>query len=104
MAFLSPQSRFWTAYHEGQGHQNIRLDRWQRHFKVGNVRDLRFVSIFKGWRGGQQQALCHQTQRYQVYRDDHLVFETSQVMSDIPYSDHFSVETRWDVTPEGGVC
>lgn len=28
---------------------------------------------------------------HQAYRDDHLVFETTQTMNDIPYSDHFTV-------------
>ena len=32
-------------------------------------------------------------------------FLLKQTMSDIPYSDHFSVDTRWDVAPAGeGAC
>lgn len=48
---------------------------------------------------GPPQAHCLQTQRYRIFGGDHLVFETSQVMNDIPFGDHFTVETRWDVTP-----
>jgi hypothetical protein len=46
--------------------------------------------------------MCHQTQRLSVFSGRHLVLETSQVMSGIPYADHFTVESRWDVAPHGG--
>lgn len=26
----------------------------------------------------------------------HVVFESSQTMNDIPFGDHFTVESRWD--------
>ena len=104
--FLSSSSDFFVAFHETQGHRNVKLSAWQRHYQVGPVRDLRFVTPLKGWKLGPPEALCHQTQRYRVYKDEHLVFETSQAMSDIPYSDYFRVETRWDVTPgiDPGTC
>ena len=50
---------------------------------------------------GPSQAVCHQVQRVRMYKGDHLVFETSQVMDDIPYGDRFKVEARWDVTSAG---
>ena len=50
---------------------------------------------------GPSQAVCHQVQRVRMYKGDHLVFETSQVMDDIPYGDRFKVEARWDVTSQG---
>ena len=130
------------------GDSAVSLSRWQRHYKVGWVRDLQFVTPLK-MRMGPAQTLCIQSQRFkvrlllgllllllaqargppasaalpaclaptpvhlprpgppltlQVYRSDRLVFETSQVMTDIPYSDHFRVESRWDVEPadQGG--
>ena len=105
-AFLCPSSDFFVAFHQSQGHHTIELSPWQRHYKVGPVRDLRFVTPLKGWRIGPPQALCHQTQRFRVHAHQHLVFETSQVMNDIPYGDHFRVDQRWDVTPgpEPGSC
>ena len=105
-AFLCPSSDFFVAFHESQGHHTIQLSPWQRHYKVGPVRDLRFVTPLRGWRIGPPQALCHQTQRFRVYANQCLVFETSQVMNDIPYGDHFRVDQRWDVTPgeEPGTC
>ena len=47
---------------------------------------------------GPPQADCHQSQRYRMYKEHHLVLETSQTMSNIPFGDHFTVEVRWDVT------
>jgi len=105
-AFLCPSSDFFEAFHESQGHHSIEMSSWQRHYKVGPVRDLRFISPLKGWRIGPPQALCHQTQRFKVHSGQHLLFETSQVMSDIPYGDHFRVDQRWDITsgPGSGTC
>eukprot|EP00854_Cymbomonas_tetramitiformis_P005390 gene5390-6537_t len=50
---------------------------------------------------------CHQTQAYRLSASgNHLIIETSQVMSDIPYSDYFRVEMRWEVrnAKEGNKC
>ncbi len=59
----------------------MRLSGWRGHEAMGCVRDLSFVTPIKGtfasW--GAPQAQCYQTQRYVVYKGDHLVFETSQV-------------------------
>lgn len=52
---------------------------------------------------GPPQAECFQNQRYRMYRDNHLVLETSQTMPNIPFGDHFTVEVRWDVTQLPGV-
>ena len=46
---------------------------------------------------GPPQAECHQTQHYHMYKGPHLVLETSQMMPNIPFGDHFTVEARWDV-------
>lgn len=98
VAFLCPSSNFFVDFHASQGHRDIKLSQWQRHYKVGPVRDFRFVTPLKGWRMGPPQALCHQQHRFKVYASEHLIFEISQVMSDIPYADHFRVEQRWDIT------
>lgn len=101
--FLRNGSDFLATLHARRGDTNIRISKWQRHYKVGLVRDLQFVSPVKA-RIGPPQAMCHQTQRLQVFAGPHLVLETRQVMSDIPYADHFSVESRWDVVPAGDGC
>lgn len=99
-AFLSSQSDFFVEFHAAQGHKNIELTPWDEHSSMGPVRDLSFITVLKGFRIGPSEALCHQTQRVGVYEGSHTVFETSQVMSDIPYGDHFKVETRWDIFPQ----
>jgi len=98
--FLSSKSEFFLDYHAAQGHKNIQLSAWDYHGSMGPVRDLSFVTALKGFRVGPPEALCLQTQRVGVYAGSHIVFETSQVMNDIPYGDHFKVETRWDIFPE----
>lgn len=97
--FLSSESDFFYVFHSAQGHVRISLTEWQDHEQVGPVRELSFVTSLKGFKIGPPEAMCHQTQRFKVYRNMHIVFETSQAMSDIPYGDHFKVETRWDIKP-----
>ena len=46
-----------------------------------------------------KHARCHQTQRLRLFPGDHVVFETSQMMTGIPMADLFKVEARWDITP-----
>jgi hypothetical protein len=98
-AFLSAKSEFFEAFHAAQGHKDIKLSPWECHGLVGPVRDLAFKTSLKGFKIGPPEALCHQTHRFNVYKGNHVVFETSQVMMDIPYGDHFKVETRWDIQP-----
>lgn len=98
--FLSSKSDFFVEFHAAQGHKDIKLTPWDDHSSIGPVRDLSFVTALKGFRIGPSEALCHQTHRVGVYQGSHTVFETSQVMSDIPYGDHFKVETRWDIYPD----
>ena len=98
-AFLSAKSEFFEAFHAAQGHKDIKLSPWECHGLVGPVRDLAFKTSLKGFKIGPPEAICHQTHRFNVYRGNHIVFETSQVMMDIPYGDHFRVETRWDIQP-----
>jgi hypothetical protein len=102
--FLSTSSRFFHEFHALQGHRSIALSPWQRHSRVGTVRDLRFITPVAS-RMGPPEALCHQTQRYRACAGERLVFESSQVVPDIPYGEHFSVEARWDMEPAaGGGC
>lgn len=53
---------------------------------------------------GPPKAECFQSQRYRMYRDNHLVLETSQTMPNIPFGDHFTVEVRWDITQLSGAA
>ena len=97
-AFLSTDSDFFEVFHRAQGHKSIKMTPWERHVEVGPVRDLTFITSLKN-PIGPSEAWCHQTQRFHIYGGSgtHVLFETSQVMNDIPYGDHFKVQTRWDI-------
>ncbi|RMZ56452.1 hypothetical protein APUTEX25_004675 [Auxenochlorella protothecoides] len=95
--FLGNNSSYFKDFHESRGDSSVKLTKWKKHSKGGVVRDLQFVTPVK-MKMGPDTTLCNQTQRFTAYRDDHLVFETTQTMNDIPYSDHFTVDSRWDVT------
>ncbi|KAK9863778.1 hypothetical protein WJX84_002729 [Apatococcus fuscideae] len=95
--FLSDEVRFYPKWHEARGDTKVIMQKWGKHPHHGRVRDLQFVVKIKGYGMGPSQAVCHQVQRVRMYKGDHLVFETSQVMDDIPYGDRFKVEARWDI-------
>lgn len=65
------------------------------------VRDMQFVTAVKS-KMGPDKTLCVQTQRFVVYSGQRLLFQTSQTMNDIPYSDHFTV--RQGEGSGGGCC
>ncbi|CAL5381269.1 unnamed protein product [Camellia sinensis] len=46
---------------------------------------------------------CQEVQKFRVYRNSHLVIETSQEVRDVPYGDYFHVEGAglWDVERDG---
>ncbi|KAF9613095.1 hypothetical protein IFM89_005574 [Coptis chinensis] len=46
---------------------------------------------------GAKFGHCREVQRFRVYRNSHLVIETSQEIGDVPYADYFLVEGRWVV-------
>ena len=98
--FLSNRSRVYTAFLTRRGDTDIRITPWKRHYQVGMVRDVSFVAQVKS-KMAPPRALCHQSQRFEMHHHDHLVYESRQVMPDLPYGDHFTVESRWDITNVG---
>lgn len=104
---LSLESVFLYDYHKRRGDARYSVSQWERLHEIsGSVRQATFVSPVKGVRGigfmSPKTTVCNQDHRLRIYKDEHLVFEISQVMKDIPYGDNFSVEIRWDVVPEVG--
>lgn len=104
---LSLESVFLYDYHKRRGDARYSVSQWERLHEIsGSVRQATFVSPVKGVRGigfmSPKTTVCNQDHRLRIYNDEHLVFEISQVMKDIPYGDNFSVEIRWDVVPEVG--
>ncbi|XP_057981673.1 protein VASCULAR ASSOCIATED DEATH 1, chloroplastic isoform X2 [Malania oleifera] len=91
---------FVESYHGICGDKDFRCTSWCPHEKFGHVRDVSFrhpIKIYFGARFGS----CEEVQKFRVYRNSHLVIETSQEISDAPYSDYFRVEGLWDVEKDG---
>eukprot|EP00201_Polytomella_parva_P021648 CAMPEP_0175046020 /NCGR_PEP_ID=MMETSP0052_2-20121109/4789_1 /TAXON_ID=51329 ORGANISM="Polytomella parva, Strain SAG 63-3" /NCGR_SAMPLE_ID=MMETSP0052_2 /ASSEMBLY_ACC=CAM_ASM_000194 /LENGTH=890 /DNA_ID=CAMNT_0016309701 /DNA_START=630 /DNA_END=3298 /DNA_ORIENTATION=+ len=104
-AVLRDGSTFLEKFLASQGNRQLVMSRWRPHEQLGFVRDLQFIAPIKGafsnW--GAAQTQCYQSHRFAVYDvDEHLVFESSQTMTDIPYGDCFTVDLRWDVTAVKG--
>nr|CAB3454342.1 unnamed protein product [Digitaria exilis] len=56
---------------------------------------------------GAKFGTCQEVQKLRVYRNRHLVIQTSQSIGDAPYGDHFTVEGFWNVEPDkldGNCC
>ncbi|XP_068635530.1 protein VASCULAR ASSOCIATED DEATH 1, chloroplastic isoform X2 [Aristolochia californica] len=89
-------SDFVEAFHSKCGDKDFRCTEWYEHEQFGYARDVSFlhpIKIYLGARYGQ----CQEVQKFRVYRDSHLVIETSQQVNGVPYGDYFSVEGLWDV-------
>jgi hypothetical protein len=88
---------FVKNFHTKCGDQDFRCTQWAKHCHLGHARDISFRHPVKFYFVGPKSTYCHESQRFRVYRNNHLVLETSQQMTDIPYGDYFRVEVRWDV-------
>ncbi|XP_042038314.1 protein VASCULAR ASSOCIATED DEATH 1, chloroplastic-like [Salvia splendens] len=99
--FFSDDSvNFHESFHAKCGDKDFKCSSWQPHEKFGHTRDVSFqhpIKIYFGARFGS----CQEVQKYRVYRNCHLIIDTSQNISDVPYGDYFAVEGRWDVEQVG---
>ncbi|KAL2609524.1 hypothetical protein R1flu_028097 [Riccia fluitans] len=87
---------FLKHFHTKCGDDDFRCTEWAKHRQFGRARDISFRHPINFY-FGPKATYCHESQRYRMYRHSHLVLETSQQMTDIPYGDYFRVEVRWDV-------
>ncbi|XP_047311409.1 protein VASCULAR ASSOCIATED DEATH 1, chloroplastic-like [Impatiens glandulifera] len=94
--FSDDASDFIKSYHEKCGDKDFRVSSWYNHNEFGRARDLFFQHPIKIYFGAKFGS-CQEVQKYRIYRDSHLVIETSQVVKDVPYGDYFTVEGLWDV-------
>ncbi|GFR45949.1 hypothetical protein Agub_g7415, partial [Astrephomene gubernaculifera] len=103
-AVLADSAPFFEDFLDSQGNRRINLTSWKRHPQLGHVRDLHFTAPIKGAFGnwGVSHTACYQSHRFCLYTPDHIVFESSQTMTDIPYGDCFTVDQRWDVKRDAG--
>lgn len=87
---------FVESFHRNCGDKDFKCSSWSPHTEFGHTRQVSFqhpIKIYFGARYGS----CQEVQKFRVYRNSHLVIETSQEVSDVPYGDYFRVEWLWDV-------
>lgn len=92
---------FVESYHKKCGDKDLRCTSWSPHDNIGYRREKTFQHPIKVYFGAKCGG-CKETQKFRVYRNSHLVIETSQEVSDVPYADYFTVEGIWDVQKDGG--
>ncbi|KAF5446122.1 hypothetical protein F2P56_031775 [Juglans regia] len=94
--FTDDAFSFTESFHKRCGDKEFRSSSWYPHDKYGHARDVSFQHPIKIYFGAKFGS-CQEIQKFRVYRNSHLVIETSQEISDVPYSDYFRVEGLWDV-------
>uniref|UniRef100_A0A2P2KW37 Uncharacterized protein MANES_01G274600 n=1 Tax=Rhizophora mucronata TaxID=61149 RepID=A0A2P2KW37_RHIMU len=98
--FLNDAISFVESFHNRCGDKEFRCSSWYPHEKFGHARDISFQHPIKIYFGAKCGS-CQEVQKFRVYKNSHLVIETSQEINDVPYGDHFRVEGLWDVTRDG---
>ncbi|KAJ8450072.1 hypothetical protein Cgig2_033266 [Carnegiea gigantea] len=91
---------FVEAFHKKCGDRDLRCTSWSLHDKSRYTREITFQHPIRMYLGAKCGS-CKETQKFQVYKNSHLVIETSQEVSDVPYADYFQVEGLWDVQKDG---
>ncbi|XP_026420659.1 protein VASCULAR ASSOCIATED DEATH 1, chloroplastic-like [Papaver somniferum] len=88
---------FVESFHKRCGDKDFRCSSWYEHEPIGHARDVSFlhpIKLYLGAKFGQ----CQEVQKFRVYRNSHLVIETSQEVGD---ADYFRVQGLWDVKRVG---
>lgn len=87
---------FLDDYHKKCGDKEFKCSKWHSDEQGGLVRDVSFLHPIKIYLGAKY-GTCQEVQKLRVYKNRHIVIQTSQSISDAPYGDHFTVEGIWDV-------
>ncbi|XP_010056391.2 protein VASCULAR ASSOCIATED DEATH 1, chloroplastic isoform X2 [Eucalyptus grandis] len=98
--FSNDAVQFIESFHRKCGDKELKCSPWQPHDQFGHAREVSFqhpIKIYFGARFGS----CQEVQKFRVYRNSHLVIETSQEINDVPYGDYFRVEGLWHVRRDG---
>lgn len=95
--FISDQAlNFLDNFHRRCGDKDFQCTSWRQHEQFVYLREVSFLHPIKLY-FGVKYGRCKEVQKYRVYRKSHLVIETSQQITDVPYADYFLVEGIWDV-------
>ncbi|XVE74112.1 hypothetical protein DITRI_Ditri11bG0172900 [Diplodiscus trichospermus] len=97
--FSDKAVNFIESFHRRCGDKEFRSSSWCPHEEFGHVRDLSFQHPIKLYFGAKFGS-CQEAQKFRIYRNSHLVIETSQEINDVPYGDYFCVEGLWDIERE----
>ncbi|XP_010275444.1 PREDICTED: protein VASCULAR ASSOCIATED DEATH 1, chloroplastic isoform X2 [Nelumbo nucifera] len=98
--FSDDAVNFIESFHTRCGDKDFQCTSWYEHEQFGCSRDVSFqhpIKLYFGARYGH----CQENQKFRVYKDRHLVVETSQEINDVPYGDYFRVQGLWDVKSSG---
>lgn len=91
---------FIESFHRRCGDKEFTCSSWNPYDEFGYTRDISFQHPIKIYFGAKFGS-CQEVQKFRVYRNSHLVVETSQEVNDVPYGDYFRVEGRWEVERDG---
>ncbi|XP_045788175.1 protein VASCULAR ASSOCIATED DEATH 1, chloroplastic isoform X3 [Trifolium pratense] len=94
--FSDDAIHFLESFRKQCGDKDFKCASWHPQEKFGYARALSFQHPIKIYLGAKSGG-CHEVQKYRVYRNSHLVIQTSQEVSDVPYADYFHVEGLWNV-------
>ncbi|XP_062189113.1 protein VASCULAR ASSOCIATED DEATH 1, chloroplastic-like isoform X2 [Phragmites australis] len=90
---------FLDDFHKQCGDKEFSCSKWCSDEQGGLVRDISFLHPIKIYLGAKF-GTCQEVQKLSVYKNRHLVIQTSQSIGDAPYGDYFTVEGIWDVEPD----
>lgn len=91
---------FGDSFHKQCGDKDFKCTPWYPHEKFGHAREVSFQHPIKLYFGAKFGS-CQEVQKFRVYKNSHLIIETSQEINDVPYGDYFCVEGLWDVERDG---
>nr|KJB49473.1 hypothetical protein B456_008G121000 [Gossypium raimondii] len=81
--FLSDKAvNFIKSFHRRCGDKEFKCSSWCPHDKFGHVRDVSFQHPIKIYFGAKFGS-CQEAQKFRIYRNSHLVIETSQDISGV---------------------
>jgi len=90
--FVSQNSdNFHRQYHEKRGNIELDFGQWENF-----AREVTYRAPFKV-PVGPKSARAIERQRYNLFLEEELVFETSTTLLEIPFADTFRVEGKWDI-------
>ncbi|XP_051216114.1 protein VASCULAR ASSOCIATED DEATH 1, chloroplastic isoform X1 [Lolium perenne] len=87
---------FLDDLHKKCGDKEFSCSKWRLDEQGGIVRDVSFLHPIKIYLGAKFGS-CQEVQKLRLYKNSHVVIQTSQEIGDAPYGDHFIVEGIWDV-------